>query len=72
VHGERGAKCEHALGLRRHPAIASESPAGLKEGVAKGAIEVKNIVFKYPSRPNQIILNDYNLKVLANHNPGKD
>lgn len=49
--------------ITRHPAIASESPAGEKEDVSKGNIEVKNIVFKYPSRPDQTILNDYNLKV---------
>lgn len=47
----------------RHPVIDSTSDAGMVFGPAKGEIEVKDIMFKYPSRPNQTILDGYSLKV---------
>jgi ATP-binding cassette subfamily B (MDR/TAP) protein 1 len=51
------------VALPRRPAIQSDSPDGQRPSACQGDIEVKDIVFKYPSRPNQIILNGYDLKV---------
>lgn len=50
----------------RHPAIDAVGSSGNTHGTAEGEIEVVGCTFKYPSRPDQIILNEYSLKVCAN------
>lgn len=45
------------------PAIDTVGLSGNTHGIASGDLEVVNCTFKYPSRPDQVILNEYNLKV---------
>ena len=43
--------------------IDSTSESGGSLDTVKGEIEVSDVVFKYPSRPNQTVLDGYSLKV---------
>lgn len=52
--------------VNRKPLIDGLSPDGLQpEEKSKGAIEIKNINFAYPSRPNITVCKNYNLSIAA-------
>ncbi|KAL9678380.1 hypothetical protein QQ045_016224 [Rhodiola kirilowii] len=52
--------------LDRKSQILPEEPQGLKAvGVTKGIIELRNVVFSYPSRPDQMIFTGMDLKIEA-------
>ncbi|KAK9165115.1 hypothetical protein Scep_000306 [Stephania cephalantha] len=63
-------KGSHALGsifsiLERKPAIEANDPESLALTETKGNIEFVNVTFKYPSRPDVVVLEDFNLRVMA-------
>ena len=47
------------------PEIPSDDPDGIIATNIKGNIEFKEVNFKYPTRPNVKVLNDYTLKIKA-------
>jgi ATP-binding cassette subfamily B (MDR/TAP) protein 1 len=50
--------------IKRTPAIdASSDDDGLKLDKFDGSLEFRNVVFAYPSRPQSIIFNGFNLKI---------
>ncbi|CAM8951472.1 unnamed protein product [Rhodiola kirilowii] len=50
--------------LDRESEIIPDDPKGIKtEGIIKGVIELKNVVFCYPSRPDQMIFTGLDLKI---------
>ncbi|OVA20542.1 ABC transporter [Macleaya cordata] len=52
--------------LDRRSMIIPDDPEGIKPKKAiKGRIELKNVYFSYPSRPNQMIFNGLSLKIEA-------
>ncbi|KAK9458191.1 P-loop containing nucleoside triphosphate hydrolase protein [Dipodascopsis uninucleata] len=51
--------------IDRQSAIDSSDNSGLKPNSVTGHIELKNIKFVYPSRPNVTILRDFNLSIPA-------
>uniref|UniRef100_A0A803N6W6 Uncharacterized protein n=1 Tax=Chenopodium quinoa TaxID=63459 RepID=A0A803N6W6_CHEQI len=51
--------------LKRKTAIDSDDPKSTKVTEIRGDIEFRNISFKYPTRPEILVLNDFNLKVPA-------
>ncbi|KAK9129436.1 hypothetical protein Sjap_009923 [Stephania japonica] len=63
-------KGSHALGsifsiLERKSAIEANDPSLLSLTEMKGNIEFVNVTFKYPSRPDTVVLEDFNLQVMA-------
>lgn len=50
--------------IDRVPDIDSENAAGQTLKV-KGALELRNVQFRYPSRPKQNVLEDFNLVIPA-------
>ncbi|KAK9129437.1 hypothetical protein Sjap_009924 [Stephania japonica] len=63
-------KGSHALGsifsiLERKPAIEANDPESLTLTEMKGNIEFVNVTFKYPSRPDVVVLKDFNLQVMS-------
>ncbi|CAL9779205.1 unnamed protein product [Musa acuminata subsp. burmannicoides] len=51
--------------MRRIPRIDSDSTEGIVMEKISGDVEFRSVEFAYPSRPDSIILNDFNLKVAA-------
>ncbi|KAK9362047.1 P-loop containing nucleoside triphosphate hydrolase protein [Lipomyces starkeyi] len=51
--------------IDRVSAIDSGEETGIKLNEVDGSIELKNVKFIYPSRPNVTILNDFSLKIPA-------
>ncbi|KAK9465718.1 P-loop containing nucleoside triphosphate hydrolase protein [Lipomyces arxii] len=51
--------------IDRKSAIDSSSDEGARLSEVKGDIELKNVRFIYPSRPNVTVLRDFNLKIPA-------
>ncbi|VFQ84784.1 unnamed protein product [Cuscuta campestris] len=51
--------------IKRAPEIDSESPEGQTLESISGELEFRNVEFAYPTRPESIILKDFNLRVLA-------
>ncbi|RZS10415.1 hypothetical protein BHM03_00041641 [Ensete ventricosum] len=51
--------------MRRIPRIDSDSTEGIVMEKISGDVEFRSVEFAYPSRPDSIILNDFNLKVTA-------
>lgn len=51
--------------IDRVPAIDSSSPAGEKPSDIVGDIELKDVSFRYPSRPDVAVFKHFNLKVEA-------
>jgi len=51
--------------IRRKPEIDAMSDDGAKLDMFKGALEFRNVVFSYPSRPSDIIFKNFNLKIGA-------
>ena len=51
--------------MRRIPRIDSDSTEGIVMENISGDVEFRSVEFAYPSRPDSIILNDFNLKVAA-------
>ncbi|KAJ0971430.1 hypothetical protein J5N97_019389 [Dioscorea zingiberensis] len=51
--------------INRIPKIDSEDPKGLTLDPIRGEIEFQNIQFSYPSRPDTLVLKDFNLRVPA-------
>jgi ATP-binding cassette, subfamily B (MDR/TAP), member 1 len=45
------------------PKIDPRSDAGLDPGVLQGHVELKHVFFRYPSRPEQLVLKDVSLEV---------
>jgi len=56
--------------IDRVPSIDSEDKQGKALSYARGEIEFKDIYFSYPSRPEMLILQDFNLKVPAGKKVG--
>ncbi|KAI8077272.1 P-loop containing nucleoside triphosphate hydrolase protein [Gilbertella persicaria] len=67
VSSARGAAFKVFEIIDRVPEIDPDSKEGLILDDFKGSIEFKNVDFKYPTRPDLMILKDLNLKVI----PGK-
>ncbi|OEL23531.1 putative multidrug resistance protein [Dichanthelium oligosanthes] len=53
--------------LRRVPKIDSESNTGEELATVAGEVEFRNVEFRYPSRPESLVLASFNLRVLAGH-----
>ncbi|XP_065031997.1 putative multidrug resistance protein [Musa acuminata AAA Group] len=51
--------------MKRIPRIDSDSTEGIVMENISGDVEFRSVEFAYPSRPDSIILNDFNLKVAA-------
>ncbi|XP_021755311.1 ABC transporter B family member 13-like [Chenopodium quinoa] len=51
--------------LKRKIAIDSDDPKSTKVTEIRGDIEFRNVSFKYPTRPEILVLNDFSLKVPA-------
>ncbi|KAK9129439.1 hypothetical protein Sjap_009926 [Stephania japonica] len=51
--------------LERRTEIEPNDPTSLELTEVKGNVELKNVVFKYPARPDVVVLEDFNLKVMA-------
>ncbi|KAG8086291.1 hypothetical protein GUJ93_ZPchr0010g7457 [Zizania palustris] len=51
--------------IRRKPAINSSGTDGILLENIKGDIELRNVYFSYPSRPDQLIFNGFSLRVLC-------
>ncbi|KAK9164532.1 hypothetical protein Syun_005434 [Stephania yunnanensis] len=51
--------------LDRRTEIEPNDPTSLELTEVKGNVELKNIIFRYPSRPDVVVLDDFNLKVMA-------
>ncbi|KAK9165117.1 hypothetical protein Scep_000308 [Stephania cephalantha] len=51
--------------LERRTEIEPEDPTSLELTQVKGNVQLKNVIFKYPSRPDVVVLEDFNLKVMA-------
>ncbi|KAK9467015.1 P-loop containing nucleoside triphosphate hydrolase protein [Lipomyces arxii] len=51
--------------IDRPSAIDSKNPSGDKPDSLQGEIELKNVKFIYPSRPNVVVLDDFSLRVPA-------
>ncbi|KAH7427059.1 hypothetical protein KP509_10G028600 [Ceratopteris richardii] len=49
--------------INRKPKIDSDDSLGLRLPNVYGTIELRNVDFKYPSRPEQMVLNNFSLKV---------
>lgn len=47
--------------IERIPEIDPYNPEGRKLSSVRGRIELKNVIFAYPSRPDSLILNSINL-----------
>eukprot|EP01018_Ginkgo_biloba_P016173 Gb_10216 [translate_table: standard] len=56
--------------LDRNSRINPDDPEGLKPKKLDGNVEVKNVGFAYPSRPDIIILRDFSLKIKAGSSVG--
>ena len=66
VNVGRSAATEIFNAINRVPEIdAMSEEKGTKWDKATGAIEFRNVVFAYPSRPSQLIFRDFNLKIKA-------
>ncbi|KAK9164536.1 hypothetical protein Syun_005438 [Stephania yunnanensis] len=51
--------------LERRTEIEPNDPTSLELTEVKGNVELKNVIFRYPSRPDVVVLDDFNLKVMA-------
>ncbi|KAK9165116.1 hypothetical protein Scep_000307 [Stephania cephalantha] len=51
--------------LERRTKIEPNDPTSLELTEVKGNVELKNVIFRYPSRPDVVVLDDFNLKVMA-------
>eukprot|EP01018_Ginkgo_biloba_P027753 Gb_07563 [translate_table: standard] len=51
--------------IDRKPRIQSDKRKAIKVPNVKGVIDIKNVTFAYPSRPNSIILHNFTLKIKA-------
>lgn len=67
VSSAKGAAYKIFEVIDRVPDIDPDSEEGLRLDNLKGSIEFKNVHFKYPTRPDIVILKDLNLKI----NPGQ-
>ncbi|KAI7892208.1 P-loop containing nucleoside triphosphate hydrolase protein [Mucor mucedo] len=65
IFSARGAAYKIFAVIDRVPDIDVDSDAGLKLKDVTGAIEFKNVMFKYPSRPDLVILKDMTLSIKA-------
>ncbi|KAG2199508.1 hypothetical protein INT47_009962 [Mucor saturninus] len=65
IFSARGAAHKIFAVIDRVPDIDVDSEAGLKLKDVTGAIEFKNVMFKYPSRPDLVILKDMTLNIKA-------
>ncbi|KAF3615226.1 putative ABC transporter B family member 8 [Capsicum annuum] len=51
--------------IDRVPEIDSEDTRGLVLGNIRGEVDFRNVKFTYPSRPDTVVLKDFNLKIEA-------
>lgn len=53
--------------INRVPIIDCDDASGLTPNEVHGAIELKDVTFRYPSRPDVLVLPDFSLSVPAGH-----
>lgn len=66
MRGKRGAYALFQV-IDRVPEIDSSSGEGKRPDKCDGALELKDVYFEYPSRPDVPIFKGYNLKIEAGH-----
>ena len=49
--------------ISRQPSIDGFSDEGIKPDDYDGSVEFRNVVFAYPSRPSNVIFNNFNLRI---------